>query len=587
MALARRIYFLRNNLLKIPFSLLLAYHCPYGNSVKLWTSHLMIRHILGVRNEIHVLDLSYTLIQIRKALNLVFNATLCRRTLLIYSQAHKGIKIDNNAIFTFVNAWLPGLLTNYRQLITSMYKNAKNLGRFGAIHLSNPQLEALRVFSHRSKLVPSLIARKSKKVRYGNVPNLSLSLLDSPTWLNECHSLEIPSIQLCDTQSLYDHVTYPIVSNQRSIPFTRLIISLFTETCAYALITEQFYMTKNSLIGPKVRHFNSQISYKSKLDRPLLEVLKKCSKRKKALSKYFSITYFSKLNKKSFRSPFFLWGFSKTWKFRKPIEKMLFKKFRVQIRKKQNESLLKMRSKKNILLLKKKIVKTTKLKRKSVQLNFKQQRIFLRRKGRYLKFNRFITISKLIMDQQLKEFREDDKMSPILRKKKINKKIFHLSMQKSQKKKKLYKQHKKQDKVKKEEKPLDPTSKELLKRRVIKVFYEKKKKQLPFPYSKTILNKDSSMFLRNIPYMLRRTGSPVTRKTFFSRLRFKQSTVILPDKNKLLSAQFSRLQTVRNNQVANTMHRRTMNKRTFLLNKRSFNFTVRDMYPNISGAWKH
>jgi len=577
MALARRIYFLRNNLLKIPFDLLLAYHCPYGNSVKLWTSHLMIRHILGVRNEIHILDLSFTLIQIRKALNLVFNATLCRRTLLIYSEAHKGIKIDNNAVFTFVNAWLPGLLTNYGQLITSMYKNAKNLSRFGAIHLTNPQLEALRAFSHRSKLVPSMIGRKANKTRYGNIPNLSLSLLDSPTWLNECHSLQIPSIQLCDTQSSYDRVTYPIISNQRSISFTRLIISLFTETCAYALITEQFYMSQNSLIGPKVRHLNSYISYKQKLNRPIFEDLQKWSEKKTSLiNKYSSITYYTKLNKKSFRAPFFLWGFSKTKKLYKPIEQVLLNKYRSRNRKTKKKSFIKV---KNIVTI------ATKLKRKYNQLNLKRQRL-------YLKFRRFSKTNKLIVDQQLKEFREDKVSSTML--KKTDKKIIREQMQKQPKKKGSYK-----DKNQDEEKPLDPISKELLKRRVIKMFYERRKvkeiKRLPIPYNKTLLNKillnkGSSPFLRNIPQMLRRTGSPITRKAFFSNLRFKRSSIlriVLPKKNKLLLAKFSRLQAMNNKQVANTMRHRTMNKNTFLLNKRFFNFTVRDMYPNISRLWKY
>jgi small subunit ribosomal protein S2 len=568
MALARRIYFLRNNLLKIPFHLLLAYHCPYGNSVKLWTSHLMIRHILGVRNEIYILDLSYTLIQIRKALNLVFNATLCRRTLLIYSQAHKGIKIDNNAVFTFVNAWLPGLLTNYRQLITSMHKNSKNLSRFGAIHLTNPQLEALQVFSHRSKLVPSLIGRKSKKARYGNIPNLSLSLLDSSTWLNECNSLQIPSIQLCDTQSSYDCVTYPIISNHRSLSFTRLIISLFTETCAYALITEQFYMTKNNLIGSKVRHINRYIFNKPRLDRPLLEDLKKFSKMNESLKKMFSITSFVKLNKKSSRAPFFLWGFSKKRKFSKSIEKTLLNKYRRQMRKKKKELYVK-----NNIFLKKIVTKSINLNQKYTQLNLKRQRL-------YLKLGNLKKTSKLIVNQQLKEFRDNkDLLASSIGKNKINKlKKNELRMQKNKRNKKLYK-----PKEREEQKPLDPTSKEFFTRRVIKVLYKKKKEQLPIPYNKTLLNNESSKILRIIPRMLRRTGSPIIRKNFFSNFRFKRSTVVLPENNKLLLAQFSRLQTMKNKQLAIGMHNRTMNKSTFILNKRFFNFTVRDMYPNISG----
>ena len=335
-------------------------------------------------------------------------------------------------------------------------------------------------------------------------------------------------------------------------------------------------MTKNNLMGSKVRHINRDIFHKPRLDRPLLEDLKKFSKMNKSLRKMFSMTSFVKLNKKSLRAPFFLWGFSKKRKFSKSIEKTLLNKYRSQMRKKKRELFTKVT---NDIFLKKVVTKSINLKRKYTQLNLKRQRL-------YLKLGNLKKTSKLIVNQQLKEFRDNKNIlvSSIGKNKikKLKKKEFLVSStQKNKRKKKLYKQ---KENEKEEQKPLDPTSKEFFRRRVIKVLYNKKKEQLPIPYNKTLLNNESSKIFRTIPRMLRRTGSPIVRKNFFSNFRFKRSTIALPENNKLLLAQFSRLQAMKNNQLAIGMHNRTMNKSTFILNKRFFNFTVRDMYPNISGS---
>jgi ribosomal protein S2 len=216
----------------------------------------MIAHILGVRNDLNILNLGYTLIQIRKALNVLFSKIIGRGSLLIYAQSNKSLFVDHDAVYTFVNAWLPGLITNYKQVITSIYKNAKALQYFGSIYLTRPQLDALASTRNRAALVPSQIKSKNQYRRFARVPNISLSVLDSSIWLNECECLAIPSIQLCDTQTNLDSVTYPIIANQRSIPFTRLIISLFSETCAYALMTEQLYVTKLKLIRTNLRYLD-------------------------------------------------------------------------------------------------------------------------------------------------------------------------------------------------------------------------------------------------------------------------------------------------------------------------------------------
>jgi len=238
-------YFQKNHrLFKIPFKLLLFYHCPLGNTIKEWTSHLMVSHILIVRNDINILNMAFTIIQIRKALNTLFKQMLSRGSFLIYAPAYESLKLDNrNVVFTFVTSWLPGLISNYKQVITALSYNKKAVSLYGPQLFKRTQADAL--IGTKFKPVPnvSAILRPSRVTRFPRVPSISFSVADSFIWLNECHNLNIPSIQICDTRSLFDKIQYPIISNQRSIPFTQLLINVFSETCNYALIFEHFHFT--------------------------------------------------------------------------------------------------------------------------------------------------------------------------------------------------------------------------------------------------------------------------------------------------------------------------------------------------------
>jgi len=83
----------------------------------------------------------------------------------------------------------------------------------------------------------SSLIKKRKPTRYLRYPSISLSLLDNLIWLNECQCLNIPSIQLCDTQSFFDKIIYPIISNQRSIAFSLFLTHLAVEVGNSSLLS--------------------------------------------------------------------------------------------------------------------------------------------------------------------------------------------------------------------------------------------------------------------------------------------------------------------------------------------------------------
>ena len=63
----------------------------------------------------------------------------------------------------------------------------------------------------------SLVKSNRRFRKFARVPNISLSVLDSFIWENECNCLGIPSVILADSQTSYDNIAYPIIANQRSI----------------------------------------------------------------------------------------------------------------------------------------------------------------------------------------------------------------------------------------------------------------------------------------------------------------------------------------------------------------------------------
>jgi ribosomal protein S2 len=234
-------YFKNHRLFHTPFTLLLAYHCPLGNPVRLWTSRYMISHILAVRKDLYILDLALTVIQLRKALNATYNKVISRGTILMYAESHEAIKFGNNSVFIFVTSWIPGLITNYAQTMKSISVSVKKQRFYAGLTLTRPQQDAMFALNKTETSATLLKLYPKRRTRFPRIPSISFAVSDNPIWLNECRHLGIPSISICDTLSFYDRIDFPIIANQRSFPFTGLLINLFAEVCINALMSEYRY----------------------------------------------------------------------------------------------------------------------------------------------------------------------------------------------------------------------------------------------------------------------------------------------------------------------------------------------------------
>jgi hypothetical protein len=142
---------------------------------------------------------------------------------------------------------------------------------YGTTFLTRPQLDAISATTTNPVLEISKILYEERASRMTKIPAISLSVLDNFIWLNECHNLGIPSIQICDTQSYYDLITYPIIANQRSIPFTYLLVHLFSEACNFSVMSEHLHFlnysrfAKNFIFKKALRHVRKRRRNKLKI----------------------------------------------------------------------------------------------------------------------------------------------------------------------------------------------------------------------------------------------------------------------------------------------------------------------------------
>jgi len=252
-------YFKRLELFKIPYRILLAYHSPLGNTIKIWRSYRMLTSILFIRNDMHILNLTYTIIQLRKAINALFHRIQTRGSFLIYAEEYNALKMKHDSVFIFVNSWLPGLLTNYRRVVINVAVNTFHKSTVKPL-LSRGQLEA----AQSTKFTPFPTARviydKTLFPRIPKIPSISFSISDNFIWLNECHNLGIPSIQICDTQSTFDLIAYPIVANQKSVPITYLLIHLFSEISNNALMQNHLAFSSYYKYHAQTKIWRSRLS---------------------------------------------------------------------------------------------------------------------------------------------------------------------------------------------------------------------------------------------------------------------------------------------------------------------------------------
>ena len=187
----------------------------FGHQKHRWNPK-MERFIFGVRNDIHILDLSQSVPMLQRALQLVSDTVADGGRVLFVGTKRQAAPVVAEAARQssqyFVNSrWLGGTLTNWQTISNSIARlrtlEAQEAGGFEGL----TKKERLMLDRERSRLDTDLGGIKDM----GNLPSL-LFVIDTNKEANaikEARRLGIPVIAIVDTNSDPDTVDFPVPGN--------------------------------------------------------------------------------------------------------------------------------------------------------------------------------------------------------------------------------------------------------------------------------------------------------------------------------------------------------------------------------------
>ena len=186
----------------------------FGHQKHRWNPK-MERHIFGVRNDIHILDLSQTVPALQRVLQLISDTVADGGRVLFVGTKRQAAPVVAEAARQsaqyYVNSrWLGGTLTNW-QTISNSIARLRVLEAQAAEGSGLTKKELLLLSREKERLDRDLGGIKDM----GNLPNL-LFVIDTNKEANaikEAKRLNIPVIAIVDSNSDPDTVDYAIPGN--------------------------------------------------------------------------------------------------------------------------------------------------------------------------------------------------------------------------------------------------------------------------------------------------------------------------------------------------------------------------------------
>ncbi|HWJ87305.1 MAG TPA: 30S ribosomal protein S2 [Pelagibacterium sp.] len=200
----------------------------FGHQKHRWNPK-MERFIFGVRNDIHIIDLSQTVPALYRALQLISDTVADGGRVLFVGTKRQAAPLVAEAARQsaqyYVNSrWLGGMLTNWQTISHSIarLRELEALEAEGAVGLT--KRERLQRSREQERLERDLGGIKDM----GNIPNL-LFVIDTNKEANaikEARRLGIPVVAIVDTNCDPDVVDYPIPGNDDAARALELYLSL-------------------------------------------------------------------------------------------------------------------------------------------------------------------------------------------------------------------------------------------------------------------------------------------------------------------------------------------------------------------------
>jgi len=202
----------------------------FGHQKHRWNPK-MERFIFGVRNDIHILDLSQSVPLLQRALQLVSDTVADGGRVLFVGTKRQAAPVVAEAARQsaqyFVNSrWLGGTLTNWQTISRSINRLRELEAQLAEGAEGLTKKERLLLDREKERLERDLGGIKDM----GNLPNL-LFVIDTNKEANaikEARRLGIPVIAIVDTNSDPDTVDFPVPGNDDASRALELYCSLIS-----------------------------------------------------------------------------------------------------------------------------------------------------------------------------------------------------------------------------------------------------------------------------------------------------------------------------------------------------------------------
>ena len=227
----------------------------FGHQKHRWNPK-MEPYIFGVRNNIHILDLSQTIPLLHRALTAVRDVTKSGGRILFVGTKRQGQEIIANAAndcaqYYMNHRWYGGTLTNWKT-ISNTIKRLRTIEDL----LDNDDLsgltkkELLKLNREKEKLDTSIGGIKDM----GGLPDLIfvLDTVKEQIAIQEATKLNIPIAAIIDSNSNPDGVTYPIPGNDDSTKSISLFCDLISKAALDGIAQSQNETSADTKTAPKV-----------------------------------------------------------------------------------------------------------------------------------------------------------------------------------------------------------------------------------------------------------------------------------------------------------------------------------------------
>jgi len=227
----------------------------FGHQKHRWNPK-MEPFIFGVRNNIHILDLSQTIPLLHRALTAVRDVTKSGGRILFVGTKRQGQEIIANAAndcaqYYMNHRWYGGTLTNWKT-ISNTIKRLRTIEDL----LDNDDLsgltkkELLKLNREKEKLDTSIGGIKDM----GGLPDLIfvLDTVKEQIAIQEAKKLNIPIAAVIDSNSNPDGITYPIPGNDDSTKAISLFCDLISKAALDGIAQYQNETSVQTETPPKV-----------------------------------------------------------------------------------------------------------------------------------------------------------------------------------------------------------------------------------------------------------------------------------------------------------------------------------------------